>query len=168
MLRIARSDMKEIYAQALKEYPAECCGVLTEHGSVSAIHVCENIQQAMHDKDRKSFPRDARTAYIIAPKVLSGIAAEAESSGGRVSGYYHSHIDCPAYFSEEDERRTWIFNSRAEGEEPDDPDAIYLVISVCGEEFETEDMVSKREVKDYKCFTWDGSAYAETGLEIVD
>ena len=164
MLCIARRDFERICAQALAEYPHECCGLLVEEvlGGVSAAYACTNVQQQRHEEDPKHYPRDASTAYLIDAGDQLRIEAAAEKAGGRVSGCYHSHIDCAAYFSAEDERRTWIFNSRAAGDDPDDPDAIYLVLSVCGEE-----AGSQRKVQGYKCFAWDGSRYAETSVEII-
>ena len=164
MLRIARRDFERIGAQALAEYPHECCGLLVEKapGGVATAHACTNVQQQRHEEDPKHYPRDAGTAYLIDAGEQLCIAAAVEKAGGRISGCYHSHIDCAAYFSAEDERRTWIFNSREAGDDPDDPDAMYLVLSVCGEE-----AGSQRSVRGYKCFAWDGSRYAETGVEIV-
>ena len=164
MLRIAREDFDRICAQALAEYPHECCGLLVEEvpSGVSAAHACTNVQQQRHEEDSKRYPRDARTAYLIDTGEQLRIAEAAEKAGGRVSGCYHSHIDCAAYFSAEDERRTWVFNSREAGDDPDDPDAMYLVLSVYGEE-----AGSQREAQGYKCFTWDGSRYAEVGVEVV-
>ena len=164
MLHIAREDFDRICTQALAEYPHECCGLLVEKvpGGVSVAHACTNVQQQRHEEDSKRYPRDARTAYLIDAGEQLSIAEAAEKTGGRVSGCYHSHIDCAAYFSAEDERRTWIFNSREAGDDPDDPDAMYLVLSVYGAE-----AGSPRKVQGYKCFAWDGSHYAETGVEIV-
>ena len=164
MLCIARRDFDRICAQALAEYPHECCGLLVEKvlGGVPAAYACTNVQQQRHEEDPKHYPRDASTAYLIDAGDQLRIEAAAEKAGGRVSGCYHSHIDCAAYFSAEDERRTWIFNSREAGDDPDDPDAIYLVLSVCGEE-----AGSQRKVQGYKCFAWDGSRYAETSVEII-
>ena len=164
MLRIARGDFERICAQALAEYPHECCGLLVEEvqGRVSAVHACTNVQQQRHEEDPERYPRDASTAYLIDAGEQLRIAEAAEKAGGRVSGYYHSHIDCAAYFSDEDERRTWIFNSRETGDDPDDPDAMYLVLSVYGEETSCQP-----NVQGYKCFAWDGNRYAETGIEIV-
>ncbi len=164
MLRIARRDVERIYAQALAEYPHECCGLLVEKvpDGVTAAHACTNVQQQRHEEDPKLYPRDASSAYLIDAGERLRIEQAAEKAGGRVSGYYHSHIDCAAYFSGEDERRTWIFNSREAGDDPDDPDAIYLVLSVCGEE-----AGSQRQVQGYKCFAWYGSRYAEVGVKIV-
>ncbi len=164
MLRIAREDFDRICVQALAEYPHECCGLLVEEvqNGVSAAHFCTNIQQQRHEEDPEHYPRDARTAYLIDASEQLHIAEAAEKAGRRVSGCYHSHIDCEAYFSDEDERRTWIFNSREAGDDPDAPDAMYLVLSVYGEE-----TGSRRKVQGYKCFAWDDCRYAETGIEIV-
>ncbi len=164
MLRIARRDFDRICAQALAEYPHECCGLLVEGvpSGVSAAHACTNVQQQRHEENPNRYSRDASTAYLIDAGEQLHIAEAAEKAGGRVSGCYHSHIDCAAYFSDEDERRTWIFNSREAGDDPDDPDAMYLVLSVYGEE-----TGSPRKVQGYKCFAWDGNHYAETGVEIV-
>ena len=165
MLCIALRDVERIYAQALAEYPHECCGLLVEKvpDGVTTAHPCTNVQQQRHEEDPKHYPRDASTAYLIDAGEQVRIEKAAEKAGGRISGYYHSHIDCAAYFSAEDERRTWIFNSREAGDDPDDPDAIYLVLSVCGEE-----AGSQRQVQGYKCFAWDGSRYAEVGVKIVE
>ena len=165
MLRIARRDFERICAQALAEYPHECCGLLVEKvpGGVPVVHACTNVQQQRHEENPKLYPRDASTAYLIDAGEQLRIVEAAEKAGGRVSGCYHSHIDCAAYFSAEDERRTWIFNSREAGDDPDDPNAIYLVLSVYG-----EDVGNQRKVQSYKCFAWDGSHYAETGVEIVE
>ena len=164
MLHISRRDFERICTQALAEYPHECCGLLVEKmpGGVSTAHACTNVQQQRHEEDPKHYPRDASTAYLIDSGEQLHIAEAAEKAGGRVSGCYHSHIDCTAYFSDEDERRTWIFNSREAGDDPDDPNAVYLVLSVSGEE-----VGSQRKVQGYKCFAWDGSCYAETGIEII-
>ena len=170
MLRIARSDLDRIYAQAREEYPAECCGILTQgkdHG-VCTVHICENIQERKHCADPERYPRDARTAYLIDPEKMVRITTATEAAGGRVVGFYHSHVDCPAYFSAEDERRTWIFNDREDGEGPDDPDAAYLVLSVYGDEATGAAPGSEREVRGYKCFAWDGSAYTEMPVEPTD
>ena len=165
MLRLARKDLERIYEQVLEEYPHECCGILAAgpEADVASVHICENMQQRRHEEDPERYPRDARTAYLIDPGEQLRISEAAEKDGGRISGFYHSHIDCEAYFSEEDERRTWIFNSREAGEEPDDPDALYFVVSAYG-----EDSGAKREIRAYKCFAWDGAGYAEAGVEIVD
>ena len=40
MLRLRRQDLEAIHRQALEEYPAECCGILTAPaaGEPSTVH----------------------------------------------------------------------------------------------------------------------------------
>jgi len=141
MQQIRKQELQRIYAQAVEEYPAECCGVLTTgpHGGPSQVHPCKNIQDRLHAEDPEKYPRDEGIAYYIDPGELYEIISAAEKAGGKVSGFYHSHIDCQAYFSEEDKERAMVWD------EPAYPEAMYLVVSVCD-----------REVKGYKCFAWDG------------
>lgn len=155
MLQLSRSDLDRIYAQALDEYPSECCGILTAGipGGVSEVHTCKNIQDLLHQQDPESYPRDSKTAYFIDSRELYEIGSSAEKSGGRISGFYHSHIDCDAYFSDEDRERAMVW------EEPAYPDAIYLVLSV-----------RNRKINGYKCFGWDEILrdYTEADLKILE
>ena len=107
MLKISKTELDRIYAQARAEHPAECCGLLTvgPESGASVAHPCVNIQDRLHAEDPQQYPRDARIAYFIEPKELLTIISRAEGSGGAVSGFYHSHIDCDAYFSDEDKER---------------------------------------------------------------
>ena len=140
MLKISRTQLDKIYAQARDEHPAECCGLLTvgPEGGASIAHPCVNIQDRLHAEDPRQYPREARIAYFIDPKQLLTTIIQAERGGGAVSGFYHSHIDCDAYFSDEDKERalTW--------DEPAYPDAIHLVVSVFDD-----------AVKGHKAFAWE-------------
>ena len=155
MVRIPRAQLEKIYAQAAEEHPAECCGLLTvgPTGGASRAHPCVNIQDRLHTENPQEYPREARIAYFIDPKQLLTIITEAERAGGAVSGFYHSHIDCDAYFSDEDKERalTW--------DEPAYPDAIHLVVSV----FEDG-------VKGHKAFGWNAkvAVFEEVQVEITD
>lgn len=163
MLRIGERDLREISAQAIEEYPHECCGIFTVGAADEVVQVqrCKNIQQEKHQENPRDFPRDARTAYLIDPQELYQIISGAEKAGGQVVGFYHSHVDCDAYFSAEDKRRAMTF-----GDEPDYPEAAYLVLSVWGENGGRK----AREVVGHKCFVWDGKTaeFAETELQVVD
>ena len=155
MVCLSKQDLDKIYTQAAAEYPAECCGVLTAPagGGRSRSHLCENIQDRLHAEDPQQYPRDARTAYYIEPQELYNIISTAEKSGGSVSGFYHSHIDCEAYFSAEDKERAMVWDELAY------PEAVYLVASVYD-----------RQVKGYKCFAWDEEQrdFVEVDLEVVE
>ena len=162
MLQIREQDLREIHAQVIEEYPHECCGIFTvgATGEEVRVHRCRNIQQEKHQENPRDFPRDARTAYLIDPQELYQIISHAEKAGEQVAGFYHSHVDCDAYFSDEDKRRAMTF-----GDEPDYPEAAYLVLSVRGE----DDGRETREVVGRKCFVWDGNDadFVEIELQVV-
>jgi proteasome lid subunit RPN8/RPN11 len=143
--------MQAIRDQAAEEYPAECCGILTAATAEAAsdVHRCRNIQDQLHAKDPEQYPRDSRIAYFIDPGELFQIVSGAEKAGGLVTGFYHSHIDCDAYFSEEDKERAMAWD------EPAYPDAVYLVISVYGS-----------EVRGHRAFTWDADRNDFVEVEI--
>ena len=84
MLKIPRTQLERIYAQARDEHPAECCGLLTvgPGGGASRAHPCVNIQDRLHAEDPQQYPREARIAYFIDPKELLTIITQAERSGG--------------------------------------------------------------------------------------
>ena len=114
MLRIPEPEWQRICRQAADEYPGECCGILTTSaGGAMAVHPCRNIQDELHERDPAQYPRDSRIAYFIDPGELFRIVNGAEREGGRVTGFYHSHIDCDAYFSEEDKARAMAWDEPA-------------------------------------------------------
>ena len=139
MLTLSEPDLARIWAQAVAEYPAECCGVVTARdGAEVQVHPCVNIQDRLHAEDPEAHPRDARTAYYIEPQELYDIITGAERDGRQLWGFYHSHIDCPAYFSEEDTERATVWD------EPAYPDAAWLVVSV-----------QDGKASGHRCFAWD-------------
>jgi adenylyltransferase/sulfurtransferase len=97
---LSRAVLDEIYAHARAGYPEEICGLIIAENEVRR---CENRQNALHAEDPEHFPRDARTAYNLAPKDLLFLG---RSLGGArpVTAIYHSHVDVGAYFSDEDVR----------------------------------------------------------------
>ncbi len=144
-------ELVRVQAQAVAEYPAECCGVLLARGTPGSDRLlmpCRNIQNDLHAKDPVRHPRDARTAYFIDPKDLLTIGRR-EGEGYRVATIYHSHIDTGAYFSATD-RQNALING-----EPAYPDAVYVVLSVV-----------ERRVVDASAFVWDPSARDFTPTEL--
>lgn len=145
-------ELVRVQAQAVAEYPAECCGVLLARGTSGSDRLlmpCRNIQDELHAKDPVRHPRDARTAYFIDPRDLLTIGRR-EGEGYRVATIYHSHIDTGAYFSATD-RQNALING-----EPAYPDAVYVVLSVV-----------ERRFVDASAFVWDPSArdFASTELK---
>ncbi|MEW6753505.1 MAG: M67 family metallopeptidase [Candidatus Latescibacterota bacterium] len=135
--------LEQVFGQAEAEYPSECCGVLTAapDGNDVEVYPCRNLQDRLHAEDPEQHPRDARIAYFIDPQDLYRVLTGAERRGRRVAGFYHSHIDCDAYFSEEDRQRAMAWG------EPAYPEAVYVVVSV-----------RQRRVQGYACFAWDEAA----------
>ena len=155
MLRIPREQLRRICRQAVEDYPAECCGILTtgSEGEAIEVHPCRNVQDDLHEQDPEQHPRNSRIAYFIDPQELFRIVSAAERAGGQVAGFYHSHIDCDAYFSEEDKARAMAWD------EPAYPEAVYLVVSVHGE-----------GVRGHRAFAWDReqSDFLEVDVEILE
>ncbi len=125
-MSLTADEYARVDAQAVAEYPSECCGVVLDRPGVQPERVllpCRNIQDQLHTKDPERHPRSARTAYYIDPKDLIAIGRR-EAQGFRVVTIYHSHIDTGAYFSPTDKH-----NALVNGE-PAYPDATYVVLSV--------------------------------------
>jgi len=125
MMHMGQAVWTGIFEHALEDYPAECCGIVAEHGKISyRVHRCDNIQDRLHANDPETHPRTSRTAYRMDDLQVARIVRETEEAGGRLVGFYHSHIDCNAYFSQEDRDAATFFG------EPAYPDVVYLVVSV--------------------------------------
>ncbi len=140
MILLAKDNLEQARNHALEEYPYECCGIIigNPENDQEDIHFrCTNIQNQLHEKDPKTYVRDARTAFFIDPKELMEIFKSANEKGLAVKLFYHSHPDHDAYFSEEDKRMA-LFDG-----EPTYPGAQYLVISVYN-----------KEIKDEAFFKW--------------
>jgi proteasome lid subunit RPN8/RPN11 len=137
-MKFNRDVLDQIYDHALKEYPDECCGIITGNDDMQTVHLCENIQNKMHAEDPVRFPRDARTAYFIERSVFDSIISSSRKNGEEVLALYHSHAEHEAYFSEEDVAAQTVFG------EPEFPDALHIVVSVMD-----------RKIHDTKCFKWE-------------
>jgi proteasome lid subunit RPN8/RPN11 len=136
--------MDEILAHAREDYPSECCGVVTEdRAGGRQVHRCQNIQDRLHASDPETHPRTSREAYRMDDMQLYRILSSTEEADGRLIAFYHSHIDCDAYFSEEDQTAATSMG------EPAYPDAAHLVIPVI-----------HGEIGRGKAFRWDGETKA--------
>lgn len=83
-------------AHAEDTYPRECCGVLLGRKE-SGVNDVRALLRA--DNARDDAPR---TRYEIAPEQLIAIQREAREQGLEIVGFYHSHPDNPARWSETD------------------------------------------------------------------
>jgi len=96
MLRIQQPDLEALRRHGEETYPHECCGVLLgrlEGGArrVRSVERCGNT--------RSDSPRNR---YNIDPKELIRIQREARERGEDVVGFYHSHPDHLARWSQTD------------------------------------------------------------------
>lgn len=141
---ILQSILKEIHDHAIREYPAECCGMILgpkESNAWTRFYPCQNMQDELHKNSPKQFPRTSRTAYIIGSEDHIAVEKILRATKGRIAVIYHSHIDKDAYFSGED-----IKQALYKGE-PFYPDAAYLVLSV-------KKIADEIKVTDQKLFFW--------------
>lgn len=133
-----------IFLHAQEDYPAECCGIVTEGATGKhTVHRCENIQDKLHKADPETHPRTSKMAYRMNDMQVMNIQTEAEKTGGRMVAIYHSHIDVDAYFSQEDHNAAMFFG------EPAYPGVVYPVIPVKN---------GQVEKKGKKFFRWDGAS----------
>jgi len=122
--------LSAIYAQAVREHPDECCGIVfgeKEQAVADRVHPCVNIQNQLHAESPTDHPRDARTAYAFPDqdKILLNKSLRSPQPAKII---YHSHVDRPgdgAYFSEMDQKVAAF-----EGEDPWYGGVEYVVIDV--------------------------------------
>jgi proteasome lid subunit RPN8/RPN11 len=104
---IAFGKMTELTEDA---YPHEGCGVLLsdqENGEVKDVYTADNIEK----KDKRQFH------FITDPLEIYELECRAEKDGYKVVGFFHSHPDCEAVLSVEDEKYMI-------------PKMLYLIVSV--------------------------------------
>jgi proteasome lid subunit RPN8/RPN11 len=90
--------LAEIYAQAQREYPNECCGIVFgPRGAAVAdrVRACVNIQNQLHAEDPAQNPRDASTAYNLGAGDLFALQKSLRSDAP-AKIVYHSHVNVGA------------------------------------------------------------------------
>jgi proteasome lid subunit RPN8/RPN11 len=126
-IKISKKTLEDIYEHAVKEYPKECCGWIIQQNDESMSYVAaENLQDKYHKLDPETYPRTSKDAFLMDSLKLSRAIETAQSTGAVLLSIVHSHIDCGAYFSAEDE----IQMSTPDNREPVFPAKCYIVVSV--------------------------------------
>ncbi len=142
-LILSPANIDQMYAHSKAEFPNESCGVIigrNGHDESVEIVPCANIQQAMKEKYPEQFVRGADTGYFMDPKDVRSAFDLATEKGVEVIGFYHSHPNHDAYWSEEDHRAAmW-----AGTDDPSFPDASHVVVSIY-----------EGKVKEAAIFVWD-------------
>jgi proteasome lid subunit RPN8/RPN11 len=156
-MTIPTAIVEEMQQHALASYPDECCGLLfarEAHDVVRAVAM-ENIQNRLHALDPDAHPRTGRNGFHMDALRAWREVDAAAARGERLLAFYHSHIDCDAYFSQEDK------NMAAPPPEgmPTYPD-LWHVILACWPD----------GIREARAFRWDGhdfAAHALTGFARV-
>lgn len=146
MIEIPAAVITQMQEQAFNGYPGECCGLLFAEpgsGEVTRCVPLENIADRFHAMDPVEYPRTSRDAFMVNELKLTKAVKEAESSGEQWLAFYHSHIDCGAYFSAEDKKFA------APNNEPVFPHLYQLVIETHAD-----------RIVEAQAFRWDGKDFA--------
>jgi len=137
-MRLTQEAIDMISKHAIGEYPSECCGIVTGV-EVLRVHALVNIQDRLHAEDPGTHPRTSREAYSVDRNEVERIIGEAADKGESILAFYHSHIDCGAYFSPMDKEVQTVFG------EPEFPNAVHVVVSV-----------QQGVIHEIKGYLWDG------------
>ena len=146
MMQISSAVVAQLRDHALASFPGECCGLLFAlNGSDQATRGAplENLADRYHALDPKEYPRTSRDAFMVNEARLARIVREAETAGERWIAFYHSHIECGAYFSSEDKRFA------APNAAPVYPELYQLVIETHAD-----------RIGEARAFRWDGADFA--------
>ena len=106
---IRESACEKLRAYAVKAYPEESCGVLLSSGNGVIEDVCPMDNAAPSEM--------ADRHYRIDPLAFYELEKKAAGNGYEVCGFFHSHPDCPAIPSGEDEEKMI-------------PEMLYVIVAV--------------------------------------
>lgn len=95
-VRIAPEVYTAIRAHGEETYPHECCGALLGHSMQGIWTIVASVKAGNTRTD------SAHNRYQIAPIELVKIEREARQKGLEIAGFYHSHPDHPAQWSQTD------------------------------------------------------------------
>jgi len=96
MLIIKKAEYESLRRHGEEAYPYECCGALLGTSRDGSRTVNEVVRCGNTRDDR---PQDR---YNIDPKELLTIQRQASQQGLEIVGFYHSHPDHPAQWSQTD------------------------------------------------------------------
>ena len=99
-LRIRRRVYEEIRAHGEETYPHECCGALLARAGSGVSAEDRVIESAVRAGNTRT--DSAHNRYQIAPVELVRIERDARKHGLEIVGFYHSHPDHPAQWSQTD------------------------------------------------------------------
>lgn len=96
VLQMKREIYEAIRAHGEETYPDECCGALLGRETGNGWRIEASVKAGNTRTD------SAHNRYNIAPVELVKIEREARRQGLSIAGFYHSHPDHPAQWSQTD------------------------------------------------------------------
>ena len=96
MLKLTQSDFAALRAHGEETYPHECCGILLGHLHDGTNDVVRIMRAGNTRTD------SAHNRYHIAPQELIRAQREGRKQALDIVGFYHSHPDHPAQWSQTD------------------------------------------------------------------
>ncbi len=97
MLRLNYADYAELRAHGEEAYPNECCGILLGRADEAGGNEVRTLMRAGNTRTDSAHNR-----YHISPLELIQAQRVGRESGLEIIGFYHSHPDHPARWSETD------------------------------------------------------------------
>lgn len=95
-LSLTETVYEAIRAHGEETYPHECCGALLGHPTAEGWRVVDSVRAGNTRTD------SAHNRYQIAPVELVRIQRSAREKRLEIAGFYHSHPDHPAQWSQTD------------------------------------------------------------------
>ncbi len=159
-LRILRSVLKEVEraGRAAYERDEEACGYLEGPAEdpllADAAVELENLANKYHRADPEGHPRTGREYFKINALKFERALREGTERGRPIKVFFHSHLDCGAYFSQEDAASMTMGNGEAPSYE-----LAYLVTAV-----------DRGEVTAHRLFIWnaDSKSFVEAPFQTVE
>ena len=159
-LRVPRSVLDEVARAGKAAYARneEACGYLEgpldDALGVDRAVELENLANKYHAVDPAGHPRTGREYFKINALKFEKAIAAAREGARAVKVFFHSHLDCGAYFSAEDAASMTLGGQ----DEPTHPLA-YLVTAV-----------DLGEVTDHKLFVWDAEkkSFVQAPFTVVE
>ncbi|MDE1155047.1 MAG: M67 family metallopeptidase [Acidobacteriaceae bacterium] len=95
-LLLSKDLYDELRQHGEETYPHECCGIMLGKGASNGTRVHKLMRAGNTRTD------SAHNRYSIAPQELIRAQREARQAGLDIIGFYHSHPDHPAQWSQTD------------------------------------------------------------------
>ena len=107
MLKVSRQDYDALRRHGEETYPHECCGVLLGRFDDDGTRVVTSTARCGNTRTDSAHNR-----YNIDPRELVRIQREGRERGEDIVGFYHSHPDHPAQWSQTDHAEAhWLGRS---------------------------------------------------------